>query len=69
VPVELAVRYGDPAREILAEAAEFGADLITLGVSSRRRFLMLGGVAEQLFRRADVPVAFFRAGRRERGGH
>jgi nucleotide-binding universal stress UspA family protein len=69
VPVELAVRYGDPAREILAEAGEFGADLIALGVGSRRRFSMLGGVADQVFRRADVPVALLRAGRHERGGH
>jgi nucleotide-binding universal stress UspA family protein len=69
VPVELAVAWGDPARAILAEAAEFGADLIALGVGGRRRFMLLGGVAEQVFRRADVPVALLRAGRHESGGH
>jgi nucleotide-binding universal stress UspA family protein len=69
VPVELAVRSGDTAREILAEAVEFGADLIALGVGSRRRFSMLGGVADHVFRRADVPVALIRAGRHESGGH
>jgi nucleotide-binding universal stress UspA family protein len=69
VPVEFAVRYGDPAREILAEATEFAADLVALGVGSRRRFLLLGGVAEQVFRRADAPVALLRAGRHEVGGH
>ena len=68
VPVELAVRLGDPAREIMAEAADFGADLIALGVGSRRRFLMVGGVAEQIFRRAETPVVLFRAGRHETGG-
>lgn len=69
VPVELAVRFGDPAHEILAEAADFGADLIALGVGSRRRrFLMLGGVADQVFRRAKTPVVLFRAGRHETGG-
>ena len=68
VPVEIAVRYGDPAREILAEAKEFAADLIALGVGSRRRFLLLGGIAEQIFRRADAPVALLRAARHEVGG-
>ena len=68
IPVERAVRFGDAAREILAEAVEFDADLIALGVGRRRRCLMLGGVAEQVFRRADVPVALLRAGRRESGG-
>jgi len=67
VPVECAVRFGDPAREIVTEAAEFGADLVAVGVDRRRRFLLLGGVAEQLFRRADTPVALFRAGRHESG--
>jgi nucleotide-binding universal stress UspA family protein len=68
IPVEFGVRFGDAAQQILAEAEAFGADLIALGVGSRRRFLLLGGVAEQLFRRADTPVALFRAGRHEVGG-
>ena len=68
VAVELAVRFGDPGREIIAEAEDFGADLIALGVGKRRRFSLLGGVAEQIFRRSDVPVAIFRAGRHEAGG-
>ena len=68
LPVECTVRFGDAVPEILAEAEEFGADLIALGVGRRRRFLLLGGVAEQVFRRADVPVAVLRAGRHETGG-
>jgi len=69
VPVELAVRYGDAAREILAEAADFGADLIALGFARRPRVLLRGGVAERVLRRAEIPVALLRAGRRESGGH
>jgi nucleotide-binding universal stress UspA family protein len=68
VPVELAVRFGDPVREILAEAADFGADLIALGVGNRRRFSLRGGIAGQILRGADTPVALFRAGRHESGG-
>jgi len=64
VPVERAVRFGDPAREIAAEAAEFGADLIALGVRRRRHFLP-GRVAGQLLRRAEIPVMLFRAGAHE----
>ena len=69
VAVELAVAYGDPTRAILAEAADFGADLIALGATGRRRFRHLGGVAEQIFRRAEAPVALLRAGRRESDGY
>jgi nucleotide-binding universal stress UspA family protein len=68
VPVELAVRFGDPARGILAEAADFGADLIALGIDNRRRFPLRGGIAGQIFRGADTPVVLFRAGRHESGG-
>jgi nucleotide-binding universal stress UspA family protein len=64
VPIECVVRFGDPAREIVVEAAQFGADLIALGVDRRRRVLpsrVTGGV----LRRTDTPVALFRAGRHE----
>ena len=65
VPVEFAVRFGDPAPEILEEADAFGADLVVLGVGARRHFRALGGVAEQVFRRAAVPLALLRAGHHE----
>jgi nucleotide-binding universal stress UspA family protein len=53
--------------EILTEAEEWGADLIALGVGVRRRFRRLGGVAEQILRRAEPPVALLRGDRRETG--
>ena len=68
IPVERGVRFGDPADEILAEVADFGADLVVLGVGRKRRFLMPGGVAEEVFRRVEVPVALLRALRPEAGG-
>lgn len=65
LPVELAVRFGAIAPEILAEAEEFGADLILLGVRRCRRLRLRGSVAERVFRRADVPVAVIRGDRHE----
>lgn len=61
--VESVVRFGDPMTEILREAEAFGADLIavtTVGRSGLGRALV-GSVAEQLFRRAEVPVVLYRA--------
>jgi nucleotide-binding universal stress UspA family protein len=69
VPVEFVVRFGDPVREILDEADAFGADLVVLGVAPRRPFWALGRVAEQVFRRAAVPVALLRAGHHEPATH
>ncbi len=65
VPVECAVRFGDPVGEILREAEAFGADLIVVTTAGRGaiRRAMLGSVAEQVFRRADIPVALFRFAR------
>ncbi len=63
VATEYAVRFGDPVREILAEAAEFDADLIavtTKGHSAVGRAI-LGSVAESVFRKAPVDVLLFRA--------
>ena len=69
VPVEPAVRFGDVAQEIFSEADDFGADLIVLAIRSRRRRLQLrGGIAAQILRRSDIPVALLRAGRHEAGG-
>ena len=61
-PVELAVRFGDPVPEILREAEVFGADLIavtTAGQSCLGR-AFFGGVAEEVFRRADTAVMLVR---------
>jgi nucleotide-binding universal stress UspA family protein len=63
VPVESVVRFGEPVAEILREAESFGADLIavtTAGRSGLRR-MAFGSVAEQVFRKADVPVLLYHA--------
>lgn len=58
VPVERAVRFGDPVEEIVLEAEDFDADLIAL-VSPRRgrvgRFL-IPDVADKVARKAPSPV-------------
>jgi nucleotide-binding universal stress UspA family protein len=62
--VDCVVRLGDPVTEILREAGEFGADLIavsTVGRSGVGR-VMLGSVAEQVFRKSKVPVLLMRPG-------
>ena len=46
-----------------------GAELIALPVGRRPRFLVVGGVGEQVYRRAEIPVALFGAGRHEAGTH
>ncbi len=60
-PVEYAVRFGDPAREILLEAGAWDADLIavtTAGLSGLSRAL-LGSVAEQVFKKSECPVMLY----------
>lgn len=61
--VETAVRVGDPAAEILAEAEEFAADLIAMGIGDRKRFHVHSGVAWDVLRRAETPVALLRSAR------
>jgi len=62
VRVETRVRYGDPTHEILAGAAETGADLIAMTTHGRSGLgrLLFGSVAEAVLRRADVPVFLMR---------
>ncbi len=61
-PVEYAVRFGDPAEEILEESRESGADLIAMATHGRTGIarLWLGSVAEAVFRRRQVPVVLVR---------
>ena len=56
VPVEAKAAEGDPAREILAEAAS--ADVIVIGTHGRSGFerLVLGSVTEKVLRRATCSV-------------
>ena|SRR6266581_4648548 len=62
VRVETRVRYGDPARGILAAADETGADLVAMTTHGRSGVgrLLFGSVAEAVLRRADIPVFLMR---------
>jgi nucleotide-binding universal stress UspA family protein len=62
VPVESIVRFGDPVAQILAEAEDFGADLIVVGTAGRSGIgrVLLGSVAERVFAKAAVPVMLVR---------
>ena len=64
LPAECVVRFGDDADEILREAEAYGADLVavtTAGKSGLKRVVM-GSVAEQVFRRARAPVLLYHPG-------
>ncbi|QPV61297.1 universal stress protein [Halosimplex litoreum] len=58
VPVETAIRAGDPAQEIRAFAAQRGVDLVVLGTHGRMGIdrLVMGSVAASVLREADRPV-------------
>ena len=64
VPVEYAVRFGDPAEEIVEEARGSGADLIAMATHGRTGMarLLLGSVAQAVLRRSEVPVVLVRHG-------
>jgi nucleotide-binding universal stress UspA family protein len=66
--VECAVRFGDPVAEILRDADAFGADLIAVTTGGRSALgrTVLGSVAEQIVKRADVAVMLVRPGREDR---
>lgn len=57
------VRIGEPVREILDSADEFGCDLITMATRSRHNLgkLVFGSVADAVVRESRVPVLLFRA--------
>lgn len=63
-PIEYAVRFGDPADEILEEARESGANLIAMATHGRSGVarLLLGSVAEAVLHRSEVPVVLVRHG-------
>jgi len=65
VPVECAVRFGDPVTQILEEAEAWNADLIAMATRGRGCIgrALLGSVAEQVFRKASTAVTLYRAGR------
>jgi nucleotide-binding universal stress UspA family protein len=61
-PVESTVRFGDPVEEILIEGEAFDADLIALAApdQGRLRRALLPGVADQVTRKAPMPVLVLR---------
>jgi universal stress protein A len=61
-PVECAVRFGDPVTEILADAEDFGADLIAVTTAGRSGVTraLFGSVAEQVLRKAHPAVMLMR---------
>lgn len=62
VPVESAVRFGDPVEEILLESEAFDADLIALVTSNRSglRGALSPDVAERVMRKAPMPALVLR---------
>jgi len=64
-PVESTVRFGDPVKEILAEAEAFGADLIVMSTKAASGIsrVVLGSVAEQVLRKAGPAVMLVRTTR------
>lgn len=62
VPVETAVRFGDPVEEIVIEANAFDADLIALGATPRSRLgtALVPGVADKVTEKAKVPTLVLR---------
>lgn len=62
IPAEAIVRYGFPAEEILAHSRRHGVDVIVMATHGRTgpARWVLGSVAEEVLRHADVPVLLFR---------
>ena len=60
--VNHAVRFGDPAAEILAEAEAFCADTVVVTTGTRRSLkrTLPGSVAEAMPRRAPIGVLMYR---------
>jgi nucleotide-binding universal stress UspA family protein len=58
VPVEIAVRFGDPAEEIALEAEAFGADVIAVSEPARGRLrrMLSPGLADRLARETTIPT-------------
>ena len=58
VPVEIVVRFGEPAEETALEAEVFGADMIALSEAPRGRLrrLLSPGLADRLARETSVPT-------------
>jgi nucleotide-binding universal stress UspA family protein len=62
IPVERAVRFGEPAEEIRLEAEAFNADLVAFATTRRSRLgsALVPSVAERVVRDAPVPTLVLR---------
>lgn len=58
IPFALVTRFGDPAREVLAVADEFEADVVVITVKNRSRVgkLLMGSHAQEIILSSDRPV-------------
>jgi nucleotide-binding universal stress UspA family protein len=58
VPVQRLLREGDPAKEIVASAEEWEADLVVMGTHGRGRLatFVLGSTADAVIRSSPCPV-------------
>ena len=63
IPVRAAVRYGKPAAEIIEHIAANEVDLVAMSTHGRSGLsrLVMGSVAEEVVRNAEVPVLLWRA--------
>jgi nucleotide-binding universal stress UspA family protein len=64
VATECVARFGDPAREIVAEAEAWGAELIAMTTGRRRRLGWRGlrRIARTVSRRVRIPVLLYQVG-------
>jgi nucleotide-binding universal stress UspA family protein len=62
LPVQLEVRVGAPAHEIIAASRELGANLVVMATHGRTgpARLLLGSVADRVLREGSVPVLLVR---------
>jgi nucleotide-binding universal stress UspA family protein len=62
VKTELAIRYGDPAAEILAYSEVQDADMLALSTHGRSGFdrMLYGSVAESVLRNGELPMLVLR---------
>jgi nucleotide-binding universal stress UspA family protein len=58
ISIEVTIREGSPATEILSHAVDLKADLLVMGTHGRSGFerLLLGSVTEKVIRKASCPV-------------
>lgn len=66
IEVEMAVRFGDPAEEIVREAESVGVNLVAMATHRRTgvRRLVRGSLAEKVERATTIPVLLVHYGER-----